>query len=107
MSDPKNERQAEMGVDESLTLKAARAGLEVADPDPGVAEQENDTPSSPEANVPELIAELEKYKDIALRSSADLDNYRKRVMREKEEAVRYANAAFLEKLIPILDNFEL
>jgi molecular chaperone GrpE len=54
-----------------------------------------------------LKAELNKYKDIALRSVADLDNYRKRMAREKDDAIRYANASFLERLIPILDNFEL
>jgi molecular chaperone GrpE len=27
--------------------------------------------------------------------------------REKDDAIRYANASFLERLIPILDNFEL
>jgi molecular chaperone GrpE len=54
-----------------------------------------------------LKAELSKYKDVALRSAADLDNYRKRMAREKDDAIRYANASFLERLIPILDNFEL
>lgn len=57
--------------------------------------------------IGELKAELNKYKDIALRSVADLDNYRKRMAREKDDAIRYANATFLERLIPILDNFEL
>ncbi len=55
----------------------------------------------------QLKAERDKYKDIALRSVADLDNYRKRMAREKDEAIRFANASFLERLIPILDNFEL
>jgi molecular chaperone GrpE len=55
----------------------------------------------------QLQAELNKYKDVALRSVADLDNYRKRMAREKDDAIRYANAGFLERLIPILDNFEL
>ncbi|MBV8175863.1 MAG: nucleotide exchange factor GrpE, partial [Verrucomicrobia bacterium] len=55
----------------------------------------------------QLKVELEKYKEIALRSVADLDNYRKRMAREKDDAIRYANANFLERLIPILDNFEL
>jgi molecular chaperone GrpE len=57
--------------------------------------------------VEDLRSELDKYKDLALRSVADLDNYRKRVAREKEDAIRYANASFLERLIPVLDNFEL
>lgn len=57
--------------------------------------------------VEDLRTELDKYKDMALRAVADLDNYRKRVAREKEDAIRYANAGFLERLIPVLDNFEL
>src|ERR1700760_4107089 len=39
----------------------------------------------------QLKAERDKYKDIALRSVADLDNYRKRMAREKDEAIRFAN----------------
>lgn len=58
-------------------------------------------------DVDDLKAELDRYKEIALRAAADLDNYRKRMAREKEETVRYANFGFLERLIPILDNFEL
>jgi molecular chaperone GrpE len=61
----------------------------------------------PREQLGQLKAELDKYKDIALRSVADLDNYRKRMAREKDDAIRYANASFLERLIPILDNFEL
>jgi molecular chaperone GrpE len=55
----------------------------------------------------QLKTELDKYKDIALRSVADLDNYRKRMAREKDDAIRYANTNFLERLIPILDSFDL
>jgi len=54
-----------------------------------------------------LQAEVNKYRDQSLRAAADLENFRKRMTREKEEAVRYANMSLLEKLIPILDNFEL
>jgi len=49
----------------------------------------------------------DRYKDAALRAAADLDNYRKRVSRERDESIKYANAGFLERLIPVLDNFEL
>ena len=54
-----------------------------------------------------LQADLERFRDVALRSQADFENYRKRAAREKDDAVRYANAALLEKLIPVIDNFEL
>lgn len=55
----------------------------------------------------QLQNDLERFRDLALRSQADFDNYRKRSAREKEEAVKYANSTVLEKLIPIIDNFEL
>lgn len=57
--------------------------------------------------TPDLQAELDRYRDAALRAAADLENYRKRMIREKEESIRFANAGLLEKLLPILDNFEL
>ncbi len=55
----------------------------------------------------QLRGDLDRFKDLAMRSAADLENYRKRAAREKEDAVKYANGAFLERLVPILDNFEL
>lgn len=70
----------------------------------------------PTADVPDLTvdsglaqlqADLERFRDLALRSQADFENYRKRAAREKEEAVRYANMGLVEKLLPILDNFDL
>lgn len=60
-----------------------------------------------ETAMAKMQADLEAARDANLRARADLENYRKRVAREKEEAIKYANASFLEKLIPILDNFEL
>ena len=48
-----------------------------------------------------------KWRELAMRTSADLENYRKRVARDKEEALRYANQSLLEELLPILDNFEM
>ena len=69
------------------------------------------TPDHQEATdqvaTPNLQAEVDRYRDAALRAAADLENYRKRMIREKEEAIRFANAGLLEKLLPILDNFEL
>ncbi|GAT35269.1 molecular chaperone GrpE [Terrimicrobium sacchariphilum] len=66
-----------------------------------------ETPGAEATPQLDLAAELEKYKDLALRTRADLENYRKRAIREKEEAIRYANASLVESLVPIFDNFEL
>src|SRR4051812_938249 len=54
-----------------------------------------------------LQADLDRFRDLALRSQADFDNYKKRAAREKEDAIKYANSSLLERLIAILDNFEL
>ena len=54
-----------------------------------------------------LQAEAEHWKDQALRQKADLENFRKRTTRERQDAIRYANGSLLEALLPILDNFDM
>jgi len=55
----------------------------------------------------ELTKKIAELQDKLLRTQADFDNYRKRMAREKEEAVKYANADLLETILPVVDNFEL
>ena len=45
--------------------------------------------------------------DRFLRATADLENFKKRAARERQEAITYANAALLQKLIPVLDSFDM
>src|SRR5438876_3385861 len=54
-----------------------------------------------------LQADLDRFRDLALRSQADFENYKKRSAREKEEAIKYPNSSLLERLVAIIDNFEL
>jgi molecular chaperone GrpE len=54
-----------------------------------------------------LQADLDRFRDLAARSQADFENYKKRCAREKDEAIKYSNASLLEKLVSIVDNFEL
>jgi len=54
-----------------------------------------------------LQADLDRFRDLALRSQADFENFKKRAAREKEDAVKYANSSLLQRLVSILDNFEL
>lgn len=55
----------------------------------------------------ELEADVMKWRELAVRTAADLDNFRKRSAREREEAIRYANQGLLEDLLPVIDNFEM
>ncbi|MDQ6655611.1 MAG: nucleotide exchange factor GrpE [Verrucomicrobiota bacterium] len=65
---------------------------------------DQDGTSDPTGN---LQADLDRFRDLALRSQADFDNYKKRAAREKEDAIKFANSSLLERLIAIVDNFEL
>ncbi len=55
----------------------------------------------------EATVEINAQKERYLRTVADLENYRKRALREKEEVRRQANAGLVEDLLPVLDNFQL
>jgi molecular chaperone GrpE len=67
-------------------------------------------PSGEAANPVEQIAALEsklaEANDQYLRKAADFENYRKRMVREKQDAVDYANQSLLLDLIQVMDDFE-
>jgi len=77
----------------------------------------NEETDAPEAEVqpepeeettpPTLEEEVAQWRDTALRRQADLENFRKRVERERMETIRFANGSLLEELLPILDNFDM
>lgn len=69
--------------------------------------QEPDQNTSFLEQITQLQAQVSQQKDIALRALADLDNYRKRALREKEDTRKFANAALIEGLLPIIDNLQL
>ena len=50
--------------------------------------------------------ELEAQKDKYLRAVADFENYKKRLEKEKINALHYANEAFARDLLTVLDTFE-
>lgn len=50
----------------------------------------------------EAAANWDKY----LRERADLENYRKRTQREKEELIKYGNETLLMEILPAVDNLE-
>jgi molecular chaperone GrpE len=75
--------------------------------DPTDTAESKDAEATEESLLAQLQGDLDRFRDLALRSQADFENFRKRAAREKEDAVKYSNASFLERLIPILDNFEL
>jgi molecular chaperone GrpE len=58
------------------------------------------------AKIKELEAQNADLNDKYLRKAADFDNYRKRMVKEKEDARLYANSELLVDLVSLLDDFE-
>jgi molecular chaperone GrpE len=87
----------------------------------GNAETDRESAKS-EGQADEVVstAELEKLRqqlqakeleakenyDRFLRQAAELENFKKRMAREKGEAIRYANELLIKDLLPVLDNLE-
>lgn len=52
-------------------------------------------------------AKADENWDRLLRTTADFDNFKKRAAREKSESAQYAYFPLLQRLLPVLDNFEM
>ncbi len=76
---------------------------------PGGSLDENGEGSAAPAAGGELAEarrERDEYYDRLLRKTAEFENYRKRVDRERRESAQYAAGDLLEALLPIVDDFE-
>jgi molecular chaperone GrpE len=64
---------------------------------------------SPEqfTELKERAAKADEHWDRLLRTTADFDNFKKRAAREKQDAIKFANESLFQKLIPVLDNFDM
>ena len=76
----------------------------------------SNVPAAPAASeiTPKQLAELQaraakadEHWDRLLRTAADLENFKKRAARERIETAQSAAAALLQKLLPVLDHFEM
>ncbi|MDP3130194.1 MAG: nucleotide exchange factor GrpE [Bacillota bacterium] len=88
---------------------------ETSAPNPDLASQSAEPRATQEAvtriatleeEISTLRAELSSVNDKYLRKLADEVNFRKRMVREKEDGQRFAVASLLGDLIPVLDDFE-
>lgn len=90
------------------TPESPAPAVENAAEAPPATEMPSETaPEAPQDPVALLTAEVDKWKDLAYRSQAELDNFRKRSAREAQETRAYANADLLRGILPIMDNFEM
>jgi molecular chaperone GrpE len=86
---------------------------ETAEAAPPIAAADAPVTSAPELTPGQLeelktrAAKADEHWDRLLRTAADLENFKKRAARERIEAAKSANAALLQKLLPVLDHFEM
>ena len=64
-------------------------------------------PTDGQDEIAAMQTDLDRFRDLAMRTQADFENYKKRSAREKDDAIKYANKSLLEKLVSIVDHFEL
>jgi molecular chaperone GrpE len=86
------------GAEGDQSAAANRAGADAA---PEAADAESGEPT-----VESLTAELEKMRDLALRSQADAQNTKRRAEQDVERARKYALERFASELLPVVDNLE-
>jgi molecular chaperone GrpE len=79
-------------------------------PEPVTPEMPEEKASAAEDLQEALAAEKAKTAEYLAgwqRAQADFINYKRRCEQEKEDIIKYGNAAFINKILPVLDDFEL
>ena len=101
MSEEKKDDIQEEVVAETLDEGQDEVGTEEA----SSPQADDDRSAQLEARIAELEKENAELKDRLVRNVADTENYKQRLAREKEEAVKYANTSLVKDLIGPLDDF--
>jgi molecular chaperone GrpE len=73
---------------------------------PASAEGQQDTEALLQAEIETLKAELEQLRASTLLERADLENQRKRVARDVDNARKFANEKLLGQLLPVFDSLD-
>jgi molecular chaperone GrpE len=93
VSNPEDERPADAGV-----VDEAGCG----DPDAAASGD----PSGADAELRIAREEAAQYKDRWIRERADLENFKKRAARDRQEAARYGVERLVQDLLPVVDDLE-
>jgi len=99
---PESEDKPVTAASVEETTAAATAAVEDA-----TEETNPPTENDPGAELAAARAEAAAARERHLRAVADLENYRKRALREKDELRAYAASRVIEELLPVLDNLGL
>lgn len=94
---------------ESHANKSEKAATAPAAPQPAAASLPVAAELTPEqlGELKARAAKADEYWDRLLRTAADLENFKKRAARERGEAAQAAAAALIQRILPVLDHFEM
>lgn len=92
---------------EQVSPTAEAAAATAATPETAPAGELSALPPEQLADLQTRAAKAQEHWDRLLRTTADFDNFKKRAAREKQDAIKYATESLLQKVIPVLDNFEM
>ena len=108
--------QEDQEFQETENIDVAEKGSEEVSASPEASEEGDDSVdeeiavSDREPTVEERAADAEsKYKEMQdryLRLNAEFDNYKKRMMRENSDRLKYFNMELIKELLPSVDNLE-
>ena len=99
LKDAQQENEVKENVEQENTIDNAETAKEDVN---NSGNQLNDK----EKQVEEMGKKLADINDKYLRLSAEFDNYRKRTLKEKMDLTKSAGEHILEKILPVMDNFE-
>ena len=93
---------------ENLEAKEATSATETDAETPDAQKTENaNKASARQSDEPASDSPKEDFKSLYLRSLADLENFRKRVAKDKQDIIKMANGSLIESLLPVIDTMKL
>ena len=107
-SDTENKETAEKAAGEKADAETAEPdaeGKETEETESDAKEEEGESEGEKEAKDPKQ-ARIEELEDMVKRQLAEFDNFRKRSDKEKETMFEAGAKSVIEKLLPVVDNFE-
>ena len=100
---PEKDNKAEICESAAREPSAPKKALEEAGSDEAAQNEQLDELKQ---RIAELEAEKQESKEALLRKQADFENYRRRMQKDKQDAIQFANRSLIGDLLEVLDNFE-
>ncbi|MBL4901713.1 MAG: nucleotide exchange factor GrpE [Desulfocapsa sp.] len=102
VSEDKKQEQELEGVKPIGEGRSGAGKIAAAD----AVEKEEGKEKSLEEQLADALADAAEQKDLKLRLAAEFENYKKRMMREKITAMKYAGEPVLREILATVDNLE-